>query len=454
MKTSWKVLSVILAVTLIFSLGFLSGQREKVMVTLDDIKRAVEDLGNVIQGAIASGKINPKQIVTVQGLSDINTSLGTIRAGDFLAMSSGTEPTAADGTGTFMSALGRMFGSKTYHIGGVKDGDLKWGANAITGELEAGDGAGLITENGLSIFNGATEIGRFGNLNGFLDYTTDIYGMAMGDADQYMTYDQTNGLRVYGALISEREILTENRTYYVATTGDDANDGLTVGDPFLTPQHAIDVASTTLDIRGYGVVIQLADGEYPLTTYLTLKDMQGTGQVHILGNETTRANVIISGSTLLASDLNTTYEFRGMKLSPGVASDAIYASGVSTRVRIGNIDFDDALSHIVATNRARIEVIQGYEITGSASNFHFSALDGGVINCGTAVTVTGTPSFSAFVSAASHSRINVSGGSFTGAATGKRYQVALLGLITGTSASATFFPGNSAGTTATGGIYD
>jgi len=264
MKTSWKVLSVILAVTLIFSLGFLSGQREKVMVTLDDIKRAVDDLGNVIQGAIASGKINPKQIVIVQGLSDINTSLGTIRAGDFLAMSSGEEPTAADGTGTFMSALGRMFGSKTYHIGGVKDGDLKWGANALTGELEAGDGAVNLTANGLSLYDGATEIGRFGNLAGFLSYpaTPAVYGMAMGDSDSYMIYDQTNGLKIYGALVSDREILTADRTYYVATTGNDGNSGLTVGSPFLTLQKAIDVIAGDLDIRGYNLTIQLADGTY------------------------------------------------------------------------------------------------------------------------------------------------------------------------------------------------
>jgi len=453
MKTRWKVLSIILAVTLIFSLGFLSGQREKVMVTLDDIKRAVDDLGNVIQGAIASGKINPKQIVIVQGLSDINTSLGTIRAGDFLAMSSGEEPTAADGTGTFMSALGRMFGSKTYHIGGVKDGDLKWGANALTGELEAGDGAGLITENGLSIFNGATEIGRFGNLNGFLDYATDIYGMAMGDSDQYMTYDQTNGLKIYGSILDSRETLNANRDYYVRADGDDANTGLanTSGGAFLTLQHAIDTVSDTLNIRQYKVTINVADGTYWIGG-LVLKQAPGTGEVWIIGNTTTPTDVILNGGGISLDGVSTKYIIKGFSID--ASTNTFYVANGSQLV-IGYINFEaTTLNHIFARYNGGVWISDDCTISGGAGS-HLRAMDGGwiVTGLGDTTTISGTPAFTTFAIVLTQGRILIQG-AIAGSATGKRYDVSLLGLISGTGGDVNYFPGNAAGTTATGGIYD
>ncbi len=42
------------------------------------------------------------------------------------------------------------------------------------------------------------ERARFGNLNGFLDYTNDAYGIAIGDASRYFKYDPENGLRIRG----------------------------------------------------------------------------------------------------------------------------------------------------------------------------------------------------------------------------------------------------------------
>lgn len=39
---------------------------------------------------------------------------------------------------------------------------------------------------------------RIGNLNGFLGYLTDLYGIAIGESTKYLKYDATNGLRVAG----------------------------------------------------------------------------------------------------------------------------------------------------------------------------------------------------------------------------------------------------------------
>ena len=44
---------------------------------------------------------------------------------------------------------------------------------------------------------------RMGNLNGFLGYSTDKYGIAIGETDKYLKYDPTNGLRIKGTLTVE-----------------------------------------------------------------------------------------------------------------------------------------------------------------------------------------------------------------------------------------------------------
>ncbi len=42
---------------------------------------------------------------------------------------------------------------------------------------------------------------RLGNLNGFLGYATNLYGIAIGETDKYLKYDPTNGLRIKGEII-------------------------------------------------------------------------------------------------------------------------------------------------------------------------------------------------------------------------------------------------------------
>jgi hypothetical protein len=39
---------------------------------------------------------------------------------------------------------------------------------------------------------------RLGNLNGYLGYTSDLYGIGIGEANKYVKYDPTNGLRIKG----------------------------------------------------------------------------------------------------------------------------------------------------------------------------------------------------------------------------------------------------------------
>jgi len=437
------------------------------MTTLDQIQDKVEQLRGELAVAIAAQKLSPKQITIVNGLSDINNSLGSVRAGEFLALSNGEDPQDSNGTGTFISAAGRTFGSKQYHIGGVYNSDLKWGANALTGELEAGDGAVDLTANGLSLYDGATEIGRFGNLAGFLSYpaTPAVYGMAMGDSDQYMTYDQTNGLKVYGAIVSDREILTTDRTYYVATDGDDANSGLVVGSPFLTIQHAIDVAADTLDTRGYDITIQIADGTYISTSSIILRQLLGSGEVTIQGNSTTPTNVIVDldttvvgSATFRATSSRNVYIIKDLKIT---SDKSCIKSSYTSYIKISGVDFGScAAYHILAEWGGIVEITDNYTISGAACS-HFKALEHGKIINNTlpaspyTITISNTPNFPEnFASSGILGILYVPYITWSGSATGARYSATFNAFIGTGSAGANYFPGDSAGTTATGGLYD
>lgn len=81
---------------------------------------------------------------------------------------------------------------------------------AVVNYGQSGDGGVYMTASEsnapyLSIFDHAGEPWdtintrlRLGNLNGYLGYSTDKYGIAIGETDKYLKYDTTNGLRVKG----------------------------------------------------------------------------------------------------------------------------------------------------------------------------------------------------------------------------------------------------------------
>lgn len=53
-------------------------------------------------------------------------------------------------------------------------------------------------------YNAITEIVRIGNLNGFLDYASDEYGIAMGDSTSYVKIDPTGGVDINGYVVNSK----------------------------------------------------------------------------------------------------------------------------------------------------------------------------------------------------------------------------------------------------------
>jgi hypothetical protein len=91
-------------------------------------------------------------------LADLTPDAGELRAGAFLALSAGDEPTDATAIGSFVSADGYSFGGVIYHIGGVNLGEIQAGINSTTGEFMAGQGAMKAGAQGLSLYYVARDI--------------------------------------------------------------------------------------------------------------------------------------------------------------------------------------------------------------------------------------------------------------------------------------------------------
>ncbi len=251
----------------------------------------------------------------------------------------------------------------------------------------------------------------------------------------------------------ERETLRADRTYFVRTDGNDSNAGLanTSGGAFLTIQKAIDVAAS-LDMGIFNVTIQVADGTY--SQQIKLKTIVGSGTVTLQGNTTTPANVTITSASFptITNDTSTLWNLRGFTIA---CTDPSFKIGIlvtnNGQISFNNLVFPTTSGgyHILATGSSKASCIGGsYQITGG-SLYHLIAELGGQIDIrNTTVTLTGTPAFTAYAFAQGCSPITLLSNTYSGSATGSQYTIR--GNAALYNAGATL-PGNSGGTTATGG---
>ena len=272
-----------------------------------------------------------------------------------------------------------------------------------------------------------------------------------------LVYDATSSRwRLLSPRANGRERLTASRNYYVRTDGSDSNSGLanTSAGAFLTIQKAIDTAAA-LDLSIYGVTINVADGTY--TGAITLKSYVGVGPIAIVGNTGTPANVVISTTSatcITGSQVRGPYSINGLKLVANTAGFNGVTLSQGTQLNYANIDFGAANIQLSVTMNAVAIASGGTTISGNA-NIHWYATTGGMIqDAGKTITLSGTPAFAqAFAWAQQHGRMVVNGDTFSGSATGTRYYADTLALIDTVAGGASYLPGNAAGSTATGGVY-
>jgi hypothetical protein len=250
---------------------------------------------------------------------------------------------------------------------------------------------------------------------------------------------------------SGREILTANRTYFVRTNGNDSNNGLTSGTvgAFLTIQKAVDTVAS-LDMGVYDVTIAVASGTY--AEQVELKQCLGAGTVYLLGdNGLATTNTVVSGATAFTSDgLGTVYNIQGIK---GTGAGSFILSRNGSIVDFGNVNIANTGQQLRSDDSGNIRCVANYTISAGATH-HIVCVGGFVRIQSVTVTLTGTPAFSGQFCNIGYTGVGIlTAITFSGGATGARYLVLLNGVCYTAGGGANYFPGNSAGSTATGGQY-
>lgn len=257
--------------------------------------------------------------------------------------------------------------------------------------------------------------------------------------------------------IRYREKLTSDRTYYVATTGSDDNDGLTASTPFLTRQKAIDTITDTLDLSGFTATIQVANGTY--TDTFIMSRMAVGGIPVIQGDTTTPSNVLISSTGVdcfLVTDRAQLIVkgFKGTTTTSGGVLRAFHGGRIyfesmdfgAVAAGVGSHIFGDYFGECVATGNYTISSGGVYHVHCN----YFGAYDAVSIT----ITLTGTPAFTAGFVGNRESSVVFQNCTFSGSATGKRFVVHRNGMIDTLNAGLTALPGNAAGDILSGGVYD
>lgn len=246
---------------------------------------------------------------------------------------------------------------------------------------------------------------------------------------------------------SIRPQITANTTWYVSPSGNDSNTG-TSSSPFLTVQHAINLAYG-LDLNGYMITINMADGSYAGAT--TLNGPFLGGIVQVIGDVATPANCSINTTSANCFTL-----INGAQLSVGgfeVGTTTNGSAFVVTGNSILNVVQSMNYAQVNGANNGHFLVSDGgivYEnyaptISGGAA-IHYSASRGGRIVLGNwTATLTGTPAFNQFASAYDGGVIYTNNASFSGGATGQRYNVTNCAVIDTGGGGVNFFPGSTAG---------
>ncbi len=247
-------------------------------------------------------------------------------------------------------------------------------------------------------------------------------------------------------------------TIYVATTGNDANDGLVLGSPKLLIQSAIDFIVNDCDVGtpgGTGNVV-VADGTYD-QRFQVVGDGLGSNQVQITGNTSIPTNCVISptsgGDAIVYAKDKGIITVSGFYFWSTTASVACAAEQLGV-LDILHCDFGPMTigSHLRAANGAgQININSSYGVRAGAVA-HMDAEFGGRITINNAtVTTYGNMNFTYWGLSQWLGDIQIANSTYvadSGSVTAQKYLCQLNGII---SKGGSTFPGGTAGATATGG---
>jgi len=259
--------------------------------------------------------------------------------------------------------------------------------------------------------------------------------------------------------VPAQELLSAARTYYVRTDGNDSNTGLadTAGGAFLTIQKAIDV-SVAINLGTFDITIQVRAGTF---APITLKFFQAaSGRIILTGDTTTPANVIINNTTAAThcvthnTSVRSYWKITGFKLTNSGSGSSDGIGMFNSFIEIGVLELGAITRYAFNVNNATVLNTGNLTFSGNTQRGVFGQGNATWNQSGALThTFSGTPAWTtAFVYGAGPCFLGFFS-TMTGAATGKRYLAELNGVIQTFGGGANYFPGDVAGTTATGGQY-
>jgi hypothetical protein len=265
-----------------------------------------------------------------------------------------------------------------------------------------------------------------------------------------------------------RTAITSNMTIFVAPGG--GGNGLSSTSPLgsITAAYNLLQDQYAFFIPTAIVTIQVAAGSYNENVNISglVPGQQGIGNVIISGSVGAPSTVQVTGTPAFSFNHGALLTVQGLQPISG-AGDGFFANHYAL-VGFQAIDFGAcASSHWKAWDNAIMRAVGDYSISGNATS-HVHSRGGGshcymtlqtnpniVAPAGPTVTLIGSRTFSAgFALASQCGNLDLQGVIFsTTTATGPQYLATDNGVIFTNTAGAMTLPGNSAGSTARGGVY-
>ncbi len=280
-----------------------------------------------------------------------------------------------------------------------------------------------------------------------------------------------------------RTVLTVDKNYYVAATGNNSNPG-TIGAPWATLQHAMDFVAGNVDFTGFNIIVNIGAGSF---VGFGVKSTVGGGNLLFLGAGSASTTItrgpndgvfnfgecvsvnVICGTPIAANQV--AFKQRAT-LGFGSNAVAMYQPGcffflqdpiTSTALDI-KFDLSAGGSSFSVVEMEADSVVQfgpgTMTIVGGGTTLGDSIIDlteGAICFFSSTLTVTGALTVGvATVHCIGNSTITAAGlgGSFTGVGiVGPRFFANLNGSIDAADAAGTFFPGSAAGRVTGGGEY-
>lgn len=257
-----------------------------------------------------------------------------------------------------------------------------------------------------------------------------------------------------------RQRLTGGLNLYVnASTGSDANSGLTPTTAFATPQRAWNYIMQRLDVGANEVVVNMADGNYPGFNCSGAPVGQEGWQVVFQGNPANPVAVVISGvnQAAVSCSIGGVVVIQNMRLQSsgsGYGGYGIYCT-IGGLLSFNNIDFATCTqAHIMAQAGQISAQGQSYSISGNSPLHAGSTFQGSLDLAYCDVTIYNTPTFSqGYAVTGAFAVANLGGSTFNGAAHGPHFVVNLNSVLLLNGANPnSYLPGDQAGSLGSGGV--